>query len=136
MKLINIKKATPMFTGIITTCDRYTEEEATDGGVVNDAMLGRIKEIQTVISPSEQCKARGINQDDVLALSFEKYKKVRKSKNLDYGIDENYSNEYYYEMPVMPMDGRECLFIDISDIELKIDEFEWVDEPKENLIVK
>ena len=126
MSYINVKKATPMFSGIITTCERYTEAESTSDGIIDTSKLDRIKEMQTVVSPSEQVKARGIKEGDLLALSFEKYKKSKNVKRNDFGIDEEYSKSFYYEMPVLLLDGREHLLVDISDIELKIDEFEWV----------
>ena len=127
MKILSIKKVTPMFTGVIVTCDRYTVEETTTDGIEDVSMTGRIKEVQTVVSPSEQCVNRGIKVDDLVALTYEKYKKVKNERKANFGIDEEFTKQVYYEMPVMILDGREHMLVDISDIELKIDEFEYVD---------
>lgn len=127
MKILSLKKVTPMFTGIIVTCDRYTVEETTTDGIEDVSMTGRIKEIQTVVSPSEQCVNRGIKVGDLVALTYEKYKKVEKTSNNDFGISDIVKSKTYYEMPVMVLDGKEHMLIDVSDIELKIDDYEYVD---------
>ena len=127
MKILSLKKVTPMFTGIIVTCDRYTVEETTTDGIEDVSMTGRIKEIQTVVSPSEQCVNRGIKTGDLVALTYEKYKKVEKTSNNDFGISDIVKSKTYYEMPVMVLDGKEHMLIDVSDIELKIDDYEYVD---------
>lgn len=127
MKILSIKKATPMSTGIIVTCDRYTAEDTTSDGIEDVSMTGRIKEFQTVVVPSDSCKSRGVDAGLLVALSYENYKKVKNVRKNDFGIDEEYNKQVFYEMPVMMMDGREHMLVDISDIELKIDEFEYVD---------
>ena len=133
MKILSLKKVTPMFTGVIVTCDRYTVEETTTDGIEDVSMTGRIKEVQTVVSPSEQCVNRGIKVGDLVALTYEKYKKVEKTSNNDFGISDIVKSKTYYEMPVMVLDGREHMLIDVSDIELKIDDYEYV-EFNESLI--
>ena len=133
MKILSLKKVTPMFTGVIITCDRYTVEETTTDGIEDVSMTGRIKEVQTIVSPSEQCVNRGIKVGDLVALTYEKYKKSKNVRNASFGIDEDYSKQVYYEMPVMVLDGREHMLVDISDIELKIDDYEYV-EFNESLI--
>lgn len=135
MKILNIKKATPMFSGVIVSCDRYTEEDSTSNGIVDSSMLDKIKEVQTVVSTSEQAKNRGIENGALVALSYERYKKVQNTKNNTFEIDEQYNKSFYYEMPVILLDGREHLLIDLSDIELKIDEFEYIDEVKAEELV-
>jgi hypothetical protein len=127
MKILSLKKVTPMFTGVIVTCDRYTVEDTTTDGIEDVSMTGRIKEVQTVVSPSEQCVNRGIKEGDLVALTYEKYKKVKNERKANFGIDEEFNKQVYYEMPVMLLDGREHMLIDISDIELKIDEYEYVE---------
>jgi len=133
MKILSIKKATPMSTGVIVTCDRYTIEETTTDGIEDVSMTGRIKEVQTIVSPSKSCIERGITEGLLVALSYENYKKVKNVKKNNFGIDEEYDKQVYYEMPVMVLDGREHMLVDISDIELKIDDYEYV-EFNESLI--
>ena len=127
MKILSIKKATPMSTGVIVTCDRYTAEDTTHDGIEDVSMTGRIKEIQTVVSPSKGCIERGVVEGTLVALSYENYKKVEKASNNDFGISDIVKSKTYYEMPVMMYNGGEHMLVDLSDIELKIDEFEYVD---------
>ena len=131
MKVLNIKKATPMFSGLIVTCDRYTEEDCLHGGILDTTKLNQIKDMQTVISPSEQCIARGIKVNDTVILSYERYKKsknVKRDNSLINDIDETYAKQSYFEMPVILLDNRQCLLVDLNDITLKVDEFEYEDE--------
>ena len=127
MKILSIKKATPMSTGIIVTCDRYTAEDTTSDGIEDVSMTGRIKEVQTVVSPSKGCIERGVIEGTLVALSYENYKKTKNVKKNGFGIDEEYNKQVYYEMPVIMYNGGEHMLVDLSDIELKIDEFEYVD---------
>ena len=82
MKILNIKKAVPMHSALIITADRFTEEESTHNGILDTAKLNQIKDIQTVVSPSEMVAARGIKEGDVLLVDFKKYAKYKqKNKN-------------------------------------------------------
>ena len=127
MKILSIRKATPMSTGLIVTCDRYTVEDTTSDGIEDVSMTGRIKEIQSVVSPSKGCIERGVIEGTLVALSYENYKKTKNVKKHDFGIDEEYNKQVYYEMPVMMYNGGEHMLVDLSDIELKIDDYEYVD---------
>jgi hypothetical protein len=131
MKVLNIKKATPMFTGIITTCDRYTEDECKHGAIIDSAKLNQIKDIQKIISLSESSKSRGLSEGMILSLSFERYKKnknVKKANSIANDIDEHYGKEMYYELPTMLLDYKEHLLLDISDISMIIDDYEYITE--------
>ena len=128
MNILNIKKATPMFSGIITTCDRYSEAESKHGSIIDTGKLNQIKDIQTIISLSEQAKARGLNEGDVLSVSFERYKKSTQKKDSMKGLMEEYKHSFYYELPIILLDKKECLLMDISDITLRIDDYEYITE--------
>lgn len=131
MKVLNIKKATPMFSGVITTCSRYNEEESSHGTIIDSTKLNQIKDIQEIVSLSEQAKARGLSVGDTLSISFERYKKskqVKKKNSIMGDIDEHYEKQDYYDLPTLLLDNREHLLIDVADITLKIDEFEYITE--------
>jgi len=127
MKILSIKSAIPMATGVIVTCDRYTPEETTQDGVEDVSMTGRIKELQTVVSPSASAIARGVNKNNVVAISYENYKKSKNVANHSFGVDEQFKKEFYYEMPVIMYGGVEHMLIDVNDIELIVDDYEYVD---------
>ena len=46
MKILSIKKATPMSTGVIVTCDRYTAEDTTHDGIEDVSMTGGLKKFK------------------------------------------------------------------------------------------
>jgi len=131
MKILNIKKATPIFSGIITTCNRYSEEESKHGSIIDTSKLNQVKDIQEIVSSSEQARARGLNNGDILSISFDRYKKskqVKKQNSIMGDIDEHYDKTLYYDIPVILLDYKEHLLIDISDVTLKIDEHEYITE--------
>jgi hypothetical protein len=116
MKVLNIKKAIPMFTGIITTCERYTEDECKHGSIIDSTKINQIKDIQKIISLSDSSIARGLKEGMTLSLS------------LVNDIDEHYSKEMYYEVPTIILDYKEHLLLDIQDISLIIDDYEYINE--------
>lgn len=137
MKILSIQKATPMGNGIIVTCDRYTEDECSHMGILDTTRLGKIKEFQTVVSIGEFAKTRGIGVGDFLALNFDRYKKsknIKRENSLINDTDEHYSKEVIYELPVLLLADREHMLIDVSDIELKIDEHEYIIEGEDSIL--
>lgn len=137
MKTLNIKKAKPMFSGIITTCDRYTDDDCIHLGIIDTTKLGKIKEFQTIVSMSDQAISRGLVVGNLLALSFERYKKSKSKRDnsIINDTDEHYNKEIIYELPVILLDNREHMLVDISDIELIVEEFEYTNEGEENILI-
>lgn len=129
MKILNIKKAVPMHSALIITADRFTREESTHNGIIDTTKEGQIKDIQTVVSPSEMVTARGIKEGDVLLVDFKKYAKYKQKKNsMKETMDEHYDNILSFEIPTLLLDGREHLLIDMNDIALRVSEYEYVTE--------
>ena len=129
MKILNIKKAIPMHSALIVTSDRYTEDESTHNGILDTTKLNQVKDIQTVVSPSEMVAARGIKEGDVLLIDFKKYAKYKQKKNsVKETMDEHYDNILSFEIPTILLDGREHLLIDMNDIALKVSDYEYVNE--------
>ena len=49
--MINIKKIRPLFTKIVTTLDRYEEDQITEGGlVIAKKQAGSVKEYQRIVA--------------------------------------------------------------------------------------
>jgi len=129
MKVLNIKKATPMFTRIITTADRFTIEEAKHNGIIDSTKEGQIKDIQTIVSVSEQAAARGLKVGDVILLDFNRYAQMRQKKDsLKSTTDEFYNNVKSYEIPIILLDSREHLFVDLADIQLIVNDHDYITE--------
>ena len=129
MKVLNIKKAIPMHSALIVTAERYNEEESTHNGILDTSKLNQVKDIQTVVSPSEMVAARGIKEGDVLLIDFKKYAKYKQKKNsMKETMDEHYDNILSFEIPTLLLDNREHLLIDMNDIALKVSDYEYVNE--------
>lgn len=129
MKILSIKKATPMHSSLIVTADRFTEEESTHNGIIDTTKVGQVKDIQVVVSPSEMVAARGIKEGDVLLVDFKKYAKYKQKKNsMKETMDEHYDNVLSFEIPTLLLDGREHLLIDMNDIALRVSEYEYVND--------
>ena len=129
MKVLNIKKAVPMHSALIVTAERYNEEESTHNGILDTSKLNQVKDIQTVVSPSEMVAARGIKEGDILLIDFKKYAKYKQKKNsMKETMDEHYDNILSFEIPTLLLDGREHLLIDMNDIALRVTDYEYVNE--------
>lgn len=129
MKILNIKKAKPLFTGIVTTAARFTEEESKHGGIIDSTKVNQIKDIQEVVSVSEQALQRGIKPGDTLLLDFKRYAQMRQKKDsLKSTTDEFYNNVVSYSIPTILLDHREHLLVDLADVSLIVDEYEYETE--------
>ena len=127
--MFKIKKAKPMFTGIITTATKYVGEQMTAGGLLLDTtrMAGSLNPYQTVISVGDMCK--NIKEGDVVKINFKRYAKAQHTPG---AIDEAQNKQFdnmsiTYEIPIVELDGKDCLFIQSNDIEYIVTDYE-VDE--------
>lgn len=127
--MFKIKKAKPMFTGIITTATKYVGEQMTAGGLLLDTtrMAGSLNPYQTVISVGDMCK--DIKEGDVVKINFKRYAKAQHTPG---AIDEAQNKQFdnmsiTYEIPIIELDGKDCLFIQSNDIEYIVTDYE-VDE--------
>ena len=118
-----------MHSALIVTAERYNEEESTHNGILDTSKLNQVKDIQTVVSPSEMVAARGIKEGDILLIDFKKYAKYKQKKNsMKETMDEHYDNILSFEIPTLLLDGREHLLIDMNDIALRVTDYEYVNE--------
>lgn len=127
--MFKIKKAKPMFTGIITTATKYVGEQMTAGGLLLDTtrMAGSLNPYQTVISVGDMCK--DIKEGDVVKINFKRYAKAQHTPG---AIDEAQNKQFdnmsiTYEIPIIELDGKDCLFIQSNDVEYIVTDYE-VDE--------
>lgn len=127
--MFKIKKVRPLFTGIITTAKKYVGEVTTAGGLLLDTtrMSGSLNPYQTVVSVGDMCK--DIKEGDVVKINFKRY---AKAQHLPGAIDEAQNKQFdnmsiTYEIPMINLDGQECLFLQSNDIEYVVTDYE-VDE--------
>lgn len=127
--MFKIKKVRPLFTGIVCTAKRYVGDIKTAGGLLLDTtrMEGGLNPYQTIIAVGDMC--RDVKEGDIVKINFKRY---AKSKHVPGAIDDaqNLQHDDFtitYEIPMINLDGQECLFIQTNDIEYVVTDFE-VDE--------
>ena len=123
--MINIKKVKPMFNAIITTMNRYEDDDSSDTLIKNTS--GSLKEYQTVVAVGGS--VRDIKVGDVVQIDPSRYaQKQHREDSLKNGIvsDNPVMN---YNFKTILIDGEQCLLLYDSDISYIIEEYEEVEEP-------
>lgn len=127
--MFRIHKIRPLFTGIVTTAVKYHGDVTTAGGVLLDTtrMDGQLNPYQTVISVGGMCK--DVKEGDVVKINFKRY---AKAQHVPGAIDEAENKQFdnmsvVYEIPIVNIDGQDCLFIQSNDVEYVVEDYD-VDE--------
>ena len=120
-----MEKIVPMYNAVVTTANRYTEEEckSESGLYLLDQMEGQIKLKQTIISVgSTACK--DLKVGDVVMINPRQYiRKEQKPKAFEPDPSrQEMENTYYVEWPVEESEGKEVLFLYDSDVKYIIEE--------------
>lgn len=119
---MKIKKIKPMFTGIVTTANKYVEDQ-TSSGLVTDVkkLKSTLMEYQTVIAVGSS--VRDINPGDVVCVNPSRYANRKfKENSLKNDIMENTITGYNFN--VVEIDGNECLLLDQGDITFVVESYE------------
>lgn len=126
--MLNIKKIRPMFTKILTTMDRY-EEDQTEGLLVNvNKLAGAVKEYQKVLAVGSN--PAGIKEGDMVMINPARYAVMKhKEGSLKDGVITD-NPVVGYNLPVLEVDGKECMLLETNDISFVIEEFEDIPEEK------
>ena len=123
--MINIKKVKPMFNAVITTMNRYEDDDDSDTLIKNTS--GSLKEYQTVIAVGGS--VRDIKVGDVVQIDPSRYaQKQHKEDSLKNGIVSD-NPVMSYNFKTVLIDGEQCLLLYDSDISYIIEEYEEVNEP-------
>lgn len=132
MKVLNLKKVTPLRGDIVTTADRYTEDECIFNGILNTTKVNTVKDIQKIISAGPDAIRHGVSVGSSVIVNFNRFQS-NSSKSRENSLSNDVKGEEFfkkkvYNLPTILVDSAECLFINIQDIELVVDDFEYVDE--------
>ena len=123
--MINIKKVKPMFNAIITTMNRYEDDDDSDTLIKNTS--GSLKEYQTVVAVGGS--VRDIKVGDIVQIDPSRYaQKQHKEDSLKNGIVSD-NPVMSYNFKTILIDGEQCLLLYDSDISYIIEEYEEVNEP-------
>ena len=138
MKELIIKKGRPLLNYVILTADRYTAEELAEihGGIINPTALGQLKPYQKIISVSPRLVNSHLEVDQMVLINIKRYgKSVQKKNSYVESTDEHYDAQVRYEVPIIDIDGKECLKLGDNDIEFIIDEYEEAVPKKKSSII-
>mgnify|MGYP003585792944 FL=1 len=122
--MMNIKKVKPMFNAIITTMNRYEDDDSSDTLIKNTS--GSLKEYQTVVAIGGS--VRDIKVGDVVQIDPSRYaQKQHREDSLKNGIVSD-NPVMSYNFKTILIDGEQCLLLYDSDISYIIEEYEEVEE--------
>lgn len=115
--MLQIEEITPMFTGIVTTGDKYEEDMYNDAGII-EASKGDLKTYQTVLAVGSM--VRDIKVGDQVMINVMNYAKMLNDPN-SVKADMNVMNkvvEWRFNWVSLMRDGKptECLLLNDRDI--------------------
>ena len=125
--MIKVKKIKPLFTSVVTTMDRYTEDVTLESGLIDTTkQQGGIKEYQTVVAVGGS--VRDIKVGDLGCINPIRYavKKHQEGSLKDGVITDN--PVIRFDFPTIEMNGKQYLYLQDRDIDFVIEEFEEVSE--------
>lgn len=127
--MLKIKRAKPMFTGIITTANTYEEDQTSKGVIVKNE--GTLKEYQTVVAIGPN--VRNVKVGDVVIINPARYA-VHKFEENTIKKDFLTNNIIRYDFQFVELDGVPHLKIEENDVDLILEEFEEVKDSGIELI--
>ena len=125
MEHFKIKKVRPMFTAVLTTARTYVGDVKTQGGLFDPTkMSGDLNIFQTVVAVGTTVS--GVKEGDIVKVNYKRYAKATHVPGaLDEGENKIVDNmSITYEIPVIDVDGQQCLLLQNNDIEYVVMEYE------------
>lgn len=132
---LNIKKIRPMFNQVITTMDKYSDDEMKTGSIIDVSKVNNpIKEYQKVVAVGPMVK--NIEVGDIVMINPKRYGKVHhKEGSLKDGIITD-NPVVSYNFNVIELNHTPFLLLLDQDIDFIIEEYEEVeDSPQSDIIV-
>lgn len=132
---LNIKKVRPMFNQVITTMDKYSDDEMKTGSIIDVSKVNNpIKEYQKVVAVGPMVK--NIEVGDIVMINPKRYGKVRhKEGSLKDGIITD-NPVVSYNFNVIELNHTPFLLLLDQDIDFIVEEYEEVkDSPQSDIIV-
>ena len=130
--MLNIKDIRPVYTRLLTTAERYQEDQT--NGVLLDAnkLEGRYKEYQKVVRVGSS--VREVSVGDTVLIDPSRYMKRKFSDN---SLREDFVDNPIVEIniPTVTMDGVDYFMIEERDIAYIIQDYEELPDPKPNPII-
>lgn len=121
---MKIKKLKPMFTTVITTMDRYEDSGIeTPYSVINIKKYnGQLKEYQRVIAVGDTVKS--VKPGDLVLIDLIRYAVLKHEPGSIRDHIEKDNPVVKYNLPIIELDGKQCLKLQDRDIDGIIEEYE------------
>ena len=122
--MLKLKKITPVFNHVLITKDVY-EKDVTDNGMILETK-GTVKNYQRVIAVGPTVKV--CKPGDMVMIDPIRYGKTKFEKGSlkDGVVTEN--PVVAYNIPLINLDGKECMYIYDTDVQFVMDEFEETED--------
>lgn len=133
--MLKVKKIKPLFTSIITTMEKYTEDVKTASGLIDTTkQQGGLKEYQTVLAIGSS--VRDIKVGDLVCVNPTRFavKKHQAGSLKDGIVTDNPIITYNFD--VVEMNEKQCLLLQDRDIDFVIEEWEEVPDPTTSTIIQ
>lgn len=131
--MIKIKKIKPMFTALVTTMDKYKEDQNIGGIIDVTKREGSLVEYQKVLAIGDS--VRGIKVGDIVCINPQRYavKQHQEGSLKDGIIGDNPVIRYNFD--IVKVDDQDCLLLQDRDIDFIIEEYQEIaDEPVSSII--
>lgn len=120
--MINIKKVRPLFTKIVTTCEKYAEDQKAGSLIDTRKQAGAVKEYQTVVAVGSN--PAGIKVGDVVMINPMRYAVMKhESGSMKDGVIKD-NPVVGYQLPVIELNGVPHLLLETADVEFVIEDYE------------
>lgn len=133
--MLKITKIKPMFTSIVTTMDKYTEDVKHTAGIIDGSKTaGTLKEYQTVVEVGPNAR---VQVGDKIMINPARYANVQHKhrKNSLGQLEKDDITSITYNFDVININGVDHLLLQDSDVMYVFEGEEVPDEQKSNLIL-
>lgn len=131
--MLKVKSIKPLFTGVLTTANRY-ETTSTKNGIIVSAKQteGQIKEYQTVVKVGSS--VREIKPGDIVLINPSRYLRKKFDENsIRDDFDKNPTIEI--NIPTVVINDKEYFLIEDRDVAYIIDDCEEIPDTKPSIIM-
>lgn len=127
-RMFNIKKIRPLFTGIVTTANKYVGDITSKSGLIlTNKMEGTLNCYQTVVAVGTS--PAGLKEGDIVCINYNRYMNPQHVPgNLNANNVQSDKLTAKYQIPMVLINGREYLYLQTNDIEYVVEDYDGVDE--------
>ena len=136
--MLKLKKIKPLFTAVVTTAERFEEDELSGGVIIQSK--GEMRPLQKVISVGD-C-VRNIKVGDIVMVNPTRYTKVKQEmkNSIKETMTQVHEAKVTYDIPVIQLDGVDHLYLQDRDIDFVVEDYEEVESsnivlPEKKIIV-